>query len=157
MCGKLRQWNLHVNCLVNGTTFQNRLRFQAGLSSLWVSWKHALKQIGSFIRFSKSLESEKSFRCQFSGVTLKSPISSILSYISLQKGCTLVTSEIKISYLKDCVLYLYKTQSLRSEIYKPKMSHFLFINASSNFWTGYSVPEADLRPQQLLSWNSLLL
>ena len=152
MCGKLRQWNLHVNCLVNGTTFQNRLRFQAGLSSLWVSWKHALKQIGSFF-----LESEKSFRCQFSGVTLKSPISSILSYISLQKGCTLVTSEIKISDLKDCVLYLYKTQSLRSEIYKPKMSHFLFINASSNFWRGYSVPEADLRPQQLLSWNSLLL
>ena len=31
---KLRQRNLHVNCHVNGTTFQSGLRFQTGLSSL---------------------------------------------------------------------------------------------------------------------------
>ena len=111
MFGKLRQWNLHVNCLANGTTFQNGWRFQAGLSSLWVSWKHALKQIGSFIRFSKSLESEKSFRCRFSEVTLKSPISSILSYISLQKGCTLVTSEIKF-LISKIVFCIYTKHSL---------------------------------------------
>ena len=35
--GKLLQWNLHVNCHVNGTTFQSGLRFQTGLSSLRVS------------------------------------------------------------------------------------------------------------------------
>ena len=50
--GKLPQWNLHVNCYVNGTTFQSGLRFQTGLSSLWYhvnvlllrrnlfSWRH---------------------------------------------------------------------------------------------------------------------
>ena len=104
-------------------------RFEFTLSLM----KTCTKTNWFFYQIFKSLESEKSFRCRFSGVTLKSPISSILSYISLQKDCTLVTSEIKISDLKDCVLYLYKTQSFRSEIYKPKMSHFLFINASSNF------------------------
>ena len=37
--GKFRQWNFHVNCHVNGTTFQSSLRFQTGLSSLRVSCK----------------------------------------------------------------------------------------------------------------------
>ena len=40
--GKLPQWNLHVNCPVNGTTLQSGLRFQTGLSSLRVSCKRAL-------------------------------------------------------------------------------------------------------------------
>ena len=40
--GKLPQWNLHVNCHVNGTTFQSGLRFQTGSSSLWVSCKRAV-------------------------------------------------------------------------------------------------------------------
>ena len=43
--GKLPQWNLHVNCHVNGTTFQSGLRFQTSLSSLWVSCKRALNEI----------------------------------------------------------------------------------------------------------------
>ena len=42
--GKLLQSNLHVNCHVNGTTFQSGLRLQTGLSSLLVSCKRALKQ-----------------------------------------------------------------------------------------------------------------
>ena len=42
--GKLLQSNLHVNCHVNGTTFQSGLRLQTGLSSLRVSCKRALKQ-----------------------------------------------------------------------------------------------------------------
>ena len=42
---KLPQWNLHVNCHVNGTTFQSRLRFQTGLSSLRVSCKCALNYL----------------------------------------------------------------------------------------------------------------
>ena len=33
---------VHVNCHVNGTTFQSGLRFQTGLSSLRVSCKRAL-------------------------------------------------------------------------------------------------------------------
>ena len=38
-----RDWLLvHVNCHVNGTTFQSGLRFQTGLSSLQVSCKRAL-------------------------------------------------------------------------------------------------------------------
>ena len=41
--GKLRQWNLHVNCHVNGTRFQSGLRFQTGLSSLRASCKRALR------------------------------------------------------------------------------------------------------------------
>ena len=41
--GKLPQWNLHVNCHVNGTTFQSGLGFQTGLSSLRVSCKRALR------------------------------------------------------------------------------------------------------------------
>ena len=41
--GKLPQWNLHVNCHVNGTTFQSGLRSQTGLSSLRVSCKRALR------------------------------------------------------------------------------------------------------------------
>ena len=39
--GKLPQWNLHVNCHVNGTKFQSDLRFQTGLSLLRVSCKSA--------------------------------------------------------------------------------------------------------------------
>ena len=35
----LPQWNCHVN----GTTFQSGLRFQTGLSLLWVSCKHAVR------------------------------------------------------------------------------------------------------------------
>ena len=45
LLGKLLHWNLHVNCHVNGTTFQSVLRFQTGLSSLWVSCKRALNEI----------------------------------------------------------------------------------------------------------------
>ena len=41
--GKLLQWNLHVNCHVNGT-FQNGLGFQTSLSSLGLSCKRALKK-----------------------------------------------------------------------------------------------------------------
>ena len=40
--GKLLQWNLNVNCHVNRATFQSGLRFQASLSSLRVSCKHAV-------------------------------------------------------------------------------------------------------------------
>ena len=40
--GKLPQWNLLLNCHVNGTTFQSGSRFQTGLSSLRVSCKRAL-------------------------------------------------------------------------------------------------------------------
>ena len=40
--GKLPQWNHHANCHVNKTTFQSRLRFQTGLSSLSVSCKRTL-------------------------------------------------------------------------------------------------------------------
>ena len=36
---------VHVNCHVNGTTFQSGLRFQTGLSSLRVSCKCALKDM----------------------------------------------------------------------------------------------------------------
>ena len=43
--GKLPQWNFHVNCHVNGMTFQSALRFQAGLSSLRVSCKRALTDV----------------------------------------------------------------------------------------------------------------
>ena len=43
--GKLPQWNHHVNCHVNGTTFQTGLRFQTGLSSLRVSCKRTLNEI----------------------------------------------------------------------------------------------------------------
>ena len=43
--GKLPQWYLHVNCHVNGTTFQNGLRCQTGLSSLRVSCKRALRKV----------------------------------------------------------------------------------------------------------------
>ena len=39
---KLPQWNIHVNCHVNVTTFQSGLRFQTGLSSFRVSCKGAL-------------------------------------------------------------------------------------------------------------------
>ena len=39
--GKLPQWNLHLNCHVNGTTFQS------GLSSLRVSCKRALRATSS--------------------------------------------------------------------------------------------------------------
>ena len=41
--GKLTQRNLHVNCQVNGTTFQSGLKFQTGLISLRVSCKRVLK------------------------------------------------------------------------------------------------------------------
>ena len=43
--GKLPQWNLNVNYHVNRKTFQISLRFQTGLSSLWVSCKCALKVV----------------------------------------------------------------------------------------------------------------
>ena len=39
--GKMLQWNLYVNCHVNGTSFQSGLRFQTGWSSLRVSCKRA--------------------------------------------------------------------------------------------------------------------
>ena len=39
---KLPQRNLHVNCHVNGTTFQSAFRFQTDLSSLRISYKCAL-------------------------------------------------------------------------------------------------------------------
>ena len=42
--GKLPHWNVHVNCHVNGTTFQTGLRFQTALSSLRVSCKRALSK-----------------------------------------------------------------------------------------------------------------
>ena len=45
----LPQWNLHVNCNVNGTTFQSCLRFQTGLSSLRVSCKRALSSENKFL------------------------------------------------------------------------------------------------------------
>ena len=45
LLGKFLQWNLHVNCHVNGTTFQSGLRFQTGLNSLRVSCKRALNEI----------------------------------------------------------------------------------------------------------------
>ena len=41
---KLPQWNLHINCHVNGTAFQSGLRFQTGQSSLRVSCKRALRK-----------------------------------------------------------------------------------------------------------------
>ena len=62
-----------------------------------------LKQVGFFIRFPKLLESIKSFGWWSSGVLLKPPISSTLSYFSLYKVSALVTSEITISDLKDGV------------------------------------------------------
>ena len=53
---KLLQWNLHVNCHVNGTTFQSGLRFQTDLSSLWVSCKRALNRfwIDTLLNFADS-------------------------------------------------------------------------------------------------------
>ena len=61
---KLPQWNLHVNCHVNGTTFQSGLRFQTGLSSLWVSCKRALIQVFSckFCDISKTTFSTEHLR-----------------------------------------------------------------------------------------------
>ena len=41
MFGKMPQWNVYLNCHVNGITFQGGLRFQTGLSSLQVSYKCA--------------------------------------------------------------------------------------------------------------------
>ena len=81
--GKFRQWNLHVNSHVNGTTFQSSLRFQAGLSSLRVWCKHALVQ--HFPTF--SLNKERSFintvfeklRISFIDLT---PISILMWYVS---------------------------------------------------------------------------
>ena len=56
--GKLPQWNLHVNCHVNGTTFQSGLRFQTGLSSLRLSCKRALTvYMENLLRFEISLRS----------------------------------------------------------------------------------------------------
>ena len=58
--GKLPQWNLHVNCHVNGTRFQSGLRFQTGLSSLWVSCKRALAEnMSSKFQESQEFGSEK--------------------------------------------------------------------------------------------------
>ena len=48
---KMPQWNLYVNCHVNGTTFQRGLRFQTGLSSLRVSYKRALTQNSQHLMF----------------------------------------------------------------------------------------------------------
>ena len=42
--GKLLHCNVHVNCHVNWTTFQNGLIFQTALSSLRVSCKRALSK-----------------------------------------------------------------------------------------------------------------
>ena len=49
--GKLPQWNLQVNCHVNGKTIQSSLRFQNGLSSFRVSCKRALIQGTYFLYF----------------------------------------------------------------------------------------------------------
>ena len=58
LSGKLKQWNLHVNCHVNRTTFQSGLRFQNGLSSLRVSCKRALNvYMENSLRFEISLRS----------------------------------------------------------------------------------------------------
>ena len=80
--------------------------------------KVVLKHIGSFVRFSESLESVKSFRWWFSGDILKSHVGSILPYFSLEKISALVTSEMNVFDLKDGVLC------------KPKIIHFLFVIAS---------------------------
>ena len=48
--GKLPQWNIPVNCHVNGTTSQSGLRTQTGSSSLWVSRKVALSFFGFKVR-----------------------------------------------------------------------------------------------------------
>ena len=81
--GKLQQWNLHVNCHGNGTTFQSSLRFQAGLSSLLVSCKHVLKP--HFPTF--SLNKERSFiNTVFEKLTISfidlTPISIFMWYVS---------------------------------------------------------------------------
>ena len=47
---------VHVNCHVNGTTFQSGLRFQTGLSSLRVSCKRALNL---------RKKADRNFRCNF--------------------------------------------------------------------------------------------
>ena len=49
--GKMPQWNLYVNCHVNGTTFQSGLTFQTSLSSLRVSYKRALTQNSQHLMF----------------------------------------------------------------------------------------------------------
>ena len=49
--GKMPQWNLYINCNVNGTRFQSSLTFHTGLSSLRVSCKRALRSMGSNINW----------------------------------------------------------------------------------------------------------
>ena len=49
--GKMPQWNLYINCNVNGTRFQSSLTFHTGLSSLRVSCKRALRSVGSNINW----------------------------------------------------------------------------------------------------------
>ena len=76
---KLPQWNLHVNCHVNGMTFQSGLRFQTGLSSLRVSCKRALIQV---------------FSCEFCGISRNT-----FSIEHLRE----TTSDIKFIYMENAV------------------------------------------------------
>ena len=53
--GKMPQWNLYINCHVNGKRFQSGLRFQTGLSSLRVSCIRAFTKDRLNIRFVKKI------------------------------------------------------------------------------------------------------
>ena len=82
LSGKLPQWNLHVNCHINGTTFQGGLRFQNGLSSFRVSCKRALlKRCSENIQqiYRRTLMS----KCDFNKVPLQSPFE-----LALRHGCS---------------------------------------------------------------------
>ena len=86
--------------------------------------KVLLKQVGSFIRFSKSLDSVNFLDDDFQGSYYSHPLVVHYYIFHCRKS---VTSEINISDLKDGVLC------------KPKMTHFLFVNASSRGSVSISV------------------
>ena len=61
--GKMPQWNLCVNCHVNGTAFQSGSRFQTSFSSLRVSCTRALKGDISGITEKDDIHPRKCYFC----------------------------------------------------------------------------------------------
>ena len=82
--GKLPQWNLHVNCHVNRTTFQSGLRFQTGLSSLRVSCKRALRVL---LLFGKLQQWNLHVNCHVNGTTFQSGLIFQTGLSSLRVSC----------------------------------------------------------------------
>ena len=109
---KLPQWNLHVNCHVNGTTFQSGLRFQTGLSSLRVSCKLPLICDNKMYRGSHSEvfqgESVREICSKFTG---EHPCRSAVS-IKLQSNFIEITIQHGFSPVN--LLHIFKTPFLKN-------------------------------------------